>query len=158
MNQELKTSTVTSQTAGVEKLSFSRPSGRFPIAVYEGIIGIIYTYVGFSIVHSFFENNPTEEDIVAYSIVYAPIFLLIGLSALSCGLFLILMKEWARVGSMVVTSVSTILLFPLGIVPAILSIWYLYREETIMAFDKNYHKFTVNRDRTKARHTPLKQV
>ncbi|MFX0207073.1 MAG: hypothetical protein ACFFDT_13880 [Candidatus Hodarchaeota archaeon] len=118
----------------------SRPTGIFFVALYEGIIGFIYSFIGFSILYPVITENALDNETVAFITVYAPLFLLVGISAFSCGLFLVFLKEWARIGSMVITTVSIFLLYPIGIIPGILGFWYLYREKTEDAFAKDYRK------------------
>ncbi len=126
------------------KPSSSKPRGRFIIAIYIGIIGFLYSLIGFALLDALIIVDPVDEDSVALLTIYTPLFLIIGVGALMCCLFLIFMADWARIGSMAVAAVSTILLFPIGIIPGVLTVWYLYREDTMNAYDKEYRNWMNN--------------
>ncbi len=129
------------KTSQSQKHPPSKPRGILYIAIYEGLIGIIYIMTGFIFVSGLLveiEDNPTNEDVISFFTIYGPLFLLYGIIALLCALFLLMTKEWARKGSMAVTACSAIFLFPFGIIPAYLSVRYLNKDEIADAYDKDY--------------------
>ncbi len=133
---DINISTHPSQLSKTQKFSFINPSGRFFIALYQFLFGAYYFYHGFNWVRYLIVFSPTNEDAQSFLIIYGFLFLLYGVSALLCGFYLLLMREWARIGSIVVIALAIILLFPLGVLPGIIGSWYLNKETVVDAFDK----------------------
>ncbi|MFX0207479.1 MAG: hypothetical protein ACFFDT_15940 [Candidatus Hodarchaeota archaeon] len=119
---DISFSTHPSQLSKSQRFFVINPSGRFFIIIYQFLFGAYYFYHGFNWFYYLIVFSPICEDAQSFLIIYGFLFLLYGVNALLCSFCLLLMREWARIGSIVVIALAKIFLFPIGVLSGIVGV------------------------------------